>query len=124
MKIGKTAKFYRDNPEAAEKRRKYQREYNKSEERKKYRAFLNKKNREAGTYGNGDGKDWDHGERKFISAKKNRSKKWNMAKSASKRRSFKGLSPKSVKKRAERMVNNEVVLKKTMTPLRSGRTSG
>ena len=71
----KTAKFYDENPEAAEKRRKYQREYNKSEDRKKYRAYLNKKNRQAGTYGNGDGLDYDHDEQKMISARRNRSKK-------------------------------------------------
>ena len=71
----KTAKFYAENPEAAEKRRKYQREYNKTEERKKYRAYLNKKNRQAGTYGNGDDMDYDHDERRMISARRNRSKK-------------------------------------------------
>jgi hypothetical protein len=75
MKVSKTSQYYKDNPEAAEKRREYQREYNKSEERKKYRAFLNKMNRKAGTYGNGDGLDYDHDEAKFISAKRNRSKK-------------------------------------------------
>jgi hypothetical protein len=32
-------------------------------------------NRKAGTYGNGDGLDYDHDEAKFISAKRNRSKK-------------------------------------------------
>jgi len=56
----KTSKFYEDNPVSAEKRREYQREYNKTEERKKYRAYLNKKNREAGTYGNGDKLDASH----------------------------------------------------------------
>ena len=71
----KTAKFYAENPEAAEKRRKYQREYNNTEERKKYRAYLNKKNRQAGTYGNGDDLDYDHDERRMISARRNRSKK-------------------------------------------------
>jgi hypothetical protein len=71
----RTAKFYKDNPEAAEKRREYQREYNKSEERKKYRAYLTKKNREAGTYGNNDGLDYDHDERRMMSARRNRSKK-------------------------------------------------
>ena len=71
----KTAKFYAANPEAAEKRREYQREYNKTEERKKYRAYLNKKNRQAGTYGNGDDLDHDHDERRMISARRNRSKK-------------------------------------------------
>ena len=71
----KTAKFYAANPEAAEKRREYQREYNKTEERKKYRAYLTKKNREAGTYANGDNMDYDHDERRMISARRNRSKK-------------------------------------------------
>jgi hypothetical protein len=56
----KTSAFYKANPESAEKRREYQREYNKTEERKKYRAYLNKKNREAGTYGNGDKLDASH----------------------------------------------------------------
>jgi hypothetical protein len=77
MKVKKsdTSKFYKENPEAAEKRRAYQRKYNKSEERKKYRAFLNKKNRNAGTYGNGDGLDYDHTEKRFMKARLNRSKK-------------------------------------------------
>jgi hypothetical protein len=60
MKVSKTSKYYKDNPEAAEKRREYQREYNKSTERKKYRAMLNKYNRDQGTYGNGDGLDASH----------------------------------------------------------------
>jgi len=38
----------------------YDKAYHQTEERKKYRAELNRKNREAGTYGNGDGKDMSH----------------------------------------------------------------
>jgi len=38
----------------------YDKKYQSSPERKKYRAELNKKNREAGTYGNGDKKDVSH----------------------------------------------------------------
>jgi hypothetical protein len=34
--------------------------YQATEERKRYRAALNKANRKAGTYGNGDGKDMSH----------------------------------------------------------------
>lgn len=71
----KTKKFYDNNPDSYEKKKKYDKEYHSSEERKKYRAFLNKKNRQAGKYGNGDGLDYDHDERRFISAVKNRSKK-------------------------------------------------
>jgi len=71
-----TSQFYKDNPESAEKRRKYQRKLNKRGDKKKYRAELVKKRRDAGRYGNGDGMDYDHTEKKFITAKKNRSKKW------------------------------------------------
>jgi len=34
--------------------------YQATEERKRYRAALNRANRKAGTYGNGDGKDMSH----------------------------------------------------------------
>lgn len=74
-KKSKTSRYYASNPEAAEKRRKWQRKENKKKSKKKYRAFLNKMRRRAGRYGNGDGKDYDHGEKRFISAKRNRSKK-------------------------------------------------
>ena len=70
-----TSQFYKDNPESAEKRRKSQRKINKRPDKKKYRAELVKKRRDAGRYGNGDGMDYDHTEKKFITAKKNRSKK-------------------------------------------------
>jgi hypothetical protein len=38
----------------------YDKKYQATTERKKYRAKLNKANRKAGTYGNGDGKDMSH----------------------------------------------------------------
>lgn len=69
-----SAKYFAANPEAAENKRRIQRKINKSKKKRKYRAFLNRKNREAGTYGNGDGKDYDHKEGVFMSAKRNRSK--------------------------------------------------
>ena len=71
----KTKKYYDNNPKAYQKKKEYDTEYHSTEERKKYRAELNKKNRQAGKYGNGDGLDYDHTERRFISAVKNRSKK-------------------------------------------------
>jgi hypothetical protein len=46
--------------ERKKKKLAYDKAYQKSEERKDYRVELNKKNREAGTYGNGDGKDMSH----------------------------------------------------------------
>jgi hypothetical protein len=71
----KSAKYYAENPEARDKKKQYDTEYHSTSERKKYRAFLNRKNRNAGTYGNGDGKDYDHDEKRMISATRNRSKK-------------------------------------------------
>ena len=70
-----SSKYYDSNPEARSKKQSYDKAYHSTEERKRYRAFLNKKNRDAGTYGNGDGKDYDHDERRMISARRNRSKK-------------------------------------------------
>ena len=75
-KKSKTSEFYKKNPESAEKRRKYQRKLNKKKKKKLYRAFLTKMRRKAKNAGKKiDGKDYDHDERRFISAKKNRSKK-------------------------------------------------
>ena len=71
----KTKKFYDENPESYEKKKAYDKKYHSTRDRKQYRAFLNKKNRQAGTYGNGDGKDYDHEEKRFISAVRNRAKK-------------------------------------------------
>ncbi len=53
MALSRTAKFYRDNPEAREKRLAYQKEYNKKEKNVKYRSKLNKFNRKNGKKGDG-----------------------------------------------------------------------
>jgi hypothetical protein len=74
-KKSKTSKYYAKNPKAAEKRRKWQRKENKKKKKKRYRAFLNKMRRKAGRDGNRDGMDYDHDEKRFITAKRNRSKK-------------------------------------------------
>jgi hypothetical protein len=71
----KSAKYFAKNKKAAENKRKLQRAINKKKSKKKYRAFLNKMRRKTGRYGNGDGMDYDHDEKKFITAKRNRSKK-------------------------------------------------
>jgi hypothetical protein len=57
---GRTAKYYAENSEARNKRLEYQREYNKSKKEKDKRVELNKANRKAGTYGNGDNMDMSH----------------------------------------------------------------
>lgn len=75
MALGKTAKYYRDNPEARKKRLEYQKEYNKKKREVKKRVLLNRENRERGTYGNGDGLDVSHmsnGKTRLESASKNR----------------------------------------------------
>ena len=56
----KSAKYYASNPDARKKKNEYNSKYHSSEERKEYRSELNKANRKAGTYGNGDGKDMSH----------------------------------------------------------------
>jgi len=55
-----SSKYFQNNPEARKKKNEYNKEYHSSDERKKYRVRLNKANRDAGTYGNKDGKDMSH----------------------------------------------------------------
>jgi hypothetical protein len=56
----KSAKYFRENPEAKAKKDAYNKAYHATTERKEYRAELNKANRDSGTYGNKDGKDKSH----------------------------------------------------------------
>lgn len=48
------------SPERIKKKLEYDKEYQATEKRKNYRVELNKANRNAGTYGNGDGMDMSH----------------------------------------------------------------
>lgn len=45
---------------AIDNKKKYDKEYHATPERKQYRVELNRANRSAGTYGNGDGMDMSH----------------------------------------------------------------
>jgi hypothetical protein len=56
----KSAKYYASSPEARAKKLEYQKKYNKKTGQSEYRGELNKANRDAGTYGNKDGKDMSH----------------------------------------------------------------
>lgn len=56
----KSAIYFQKNPDARKKKNAYNTSYHATPERKKYRVRLNKANRQAGTYGNGDGKDMSH----------------------------------------------------------------
>lgn len=82
MAKGKTSKYYAANPEAAKKRRKQQRAYNKTAKGLMIRTQANKLNRKLGTYGNGDGKDASHTGKntgKLESPSKNRARKGKYA---------------------------------------------
>lgn len=48
------------SPSSIARKRAYDKKYHQTRERKRYRAQLNKANRDAGTYGNGDGMDMSH----------------------------------------------------------------
>lgn len=61
MALSKSAKYYRDNPEAREKKNKYNKIYQRRPDAVKKRVECNKFNRDNGTYGNGDKKDCSHG---------------------------------------------------------------
>ena len=56
---GKSASYYRSNPEARAKKNAAQRKRNKTTAAKKYRAELNAARRKDGNYGKG-GKDYSH----------------------------------------------------------------
>lgn len=60
MAKSKTQQYYDKNPDAKKRKAAYDALYHSTPERRKYRANLNKANRKAGTYGNGDGKDMSH----------------------------------------------------------------
>jgi hypothetical protein len=66
---GKTATYYKENPEARKKRNEYQKEYNKSDKQVAKRVELNRENRKRGTYGNKDGMDLAHTKRGYVMKK-------------------------------------------------------
>lgn len=72
MAKGKSSQYYATHPEARAKKQAYQREYNKKDSQVKKRVELTKINRDRGTYGNNDGKDYDHAAKKMVSASVNR----------------------------------------------------
>ena len=53
----KTSEYYKNNPDAYEKKKAYDKKYNATSKATKKRTKLNKFNRQKGTYGHGDGLD-------------------------------------------------------------------
>jgi hypothetical protein len=70
MGLGRTAKYYRENPEARKKHRKTSAEAAAKPAAIKKRVEANKYNREKGTYGNGDGLDASHKGGKVVGLEK------------------------------------------------------
>lgn len=80
MALSRSAKYYKDNPEARANKNAYQKDYNKKSSSVKKRVELNRINRLLGTYGNGDGMDVSHkpGNKKRLEPQsKNRGNKTN-----------------------------------------------
>ena len=69
MGTSKTSRYYASNPEAAEKRREYQRKRNKTAENKKYRAECNSARKKLGLK-KGDGMVASHTKSGKIVAEK------------------------------------------------------
>lgn len=83
---GRSARYYRSNPEARKKKNAAQRKRNKNAKNRKYRAELNKERRKRGVYGKG-GKDMSHTKDGRIvaeSPKKNRARQGSNGKSTKK----------------------------------------
>ena len=57
-----TSDYYKKNPAARKRRLKQQAKFNSTDLQIKKRTQYNKTNRDNGTYGNGDHKDWAHKE--------------------------------------------------------------
>lgn len=90
---GDSATYYKNNPDALAKKRKYNRWYKKhgpnAKEAQRKVVEANRYNRENGTYGNGDGKDYDHSTGKLEPAKENRGRAEGSRVRGSKRRKVK-----------------------------------
>ena len=71
----RTAKYYSKNADARRKKLRYDKEFQKRPAQVKKRVEANRANREDGTYGNGDGKDYDHAVGKMVDQSVNRGRK-------------------------------------------------
>lgn len=72
-KLSKTAKYYRDNPDARKKKAKTDKSVNSRPEQKRKRREAGQARRDAKKKGkNIEGRDYDHKQGKFIASSKNR----------------------------------------------------
>lgn len=70
--MSSSAEYYRKHPAARKKKQAYDAAHNRKPSAVKKRVEANRANRKAGTYGNGDGKDYDHAVKRMVSASTNR----------------------------------------------------
>lgn len=76
MALGKSAKYYRKNPEAYKKKLKYDTAHHAQPHEKKKRAETNTIRRRAKAAGkNVKGKDYDHATKRFVKSSVNRGRK-------------------------------------------------
>lgn len=74
--LSKSAKYYRDNPEARKKKAQTDKEINARPEQKKKRREAGRARTKAKSSGkNIEGKDYDHAVNRFVSSKTNRGRK-------------------------------------------------
>lgn len=75
-KLSRSAKYYRDNPEARKKKGKTDKKINARPEQKKKRAESNAKRRKAKKRGqNVTGRDYDHATNRFVKSSTNRGRR-------------------------------------------------
>lgn len=70
-----SSEYYRKNPAARKKKQAYDAKHNRKPSAVKKRVEANRANRKAGTYGNGDGKDYDHSVKRFVPQSVNRGRR-------------------------------------------------
>ena len=71
--LSDSAKYYRDNKDAREKKKATDKKVNSRPEQRAKRAELSKKNREADSRGvDRSGKDYDHAVGRYVSSRSNR----------------------------------------------------
>lgn len=76
MALSKSAKYYRENPQARKVKAKKDKEINARPEQRKKRSELTQKNREADKKGiDRKGKDFDHATNRYVKSSVNRGRK-------------------------------------------------
>jgi hypothetical protein len=87
MALGKSARYYHSNPEAREKKKKYDTAYHKTPARRRYRSKLWMERRRRGIAGSYNGKDLSHkkdGSLVLENSSKNRARQGSGGKSSKK----------------------------------------